>query len=248
MIIYKVTNLINSKLYIGQTVQKLEVRWRSHQSKGDALYHAIKKYGVSNFSIEQIDSSDNMEDLNNKEIKWIAEYKSLAPNGYNIREGGNSGGKFSEQGRENIRKSLISRPVSEKTRELKSKQMSGKNNPMYGKQPHLGKTYSEEHRKNISESQKGRIVSEETRKKISENRKGHTSWKKGKKFGNSTGQKNQFEFEVYKKDGTFIGKWNSQKICAQDLGICHKGINGVLKGIRPSHKGFIFKKCENTNN
>lgn len=248
MIIYKVTNLINSKLYIGQTVQKIEKRWKNHQNKGDALYNAIKKYGANNFIIEQIDSSDNIDDLNNKEIKWILEYNSLAPNGYNIREGGKSGGKFSEQGRENIRKSLLGRPVSEKTRKLKSEQMSGENNPMYGKSPNWGKECKPETRKKISESQKGKIISEEQKIKLRSYRLGVPGWRKGKKFGNSIGQKNQFKFEVYKKDGTFVGIWESQKICAQDLGICHKGINTVLKGKRPSHKGYIFKKCENTSN
>ena len=92
MIIYKVTNLINNKTYIGQTIQDLKIRWKSHQHKGHALYNSIKKYGKENFSVEVIDKADTLEELNKKEVQWIEQLNCRTPNGYNIRPGGGSGG------------------------------------------------------------------------------------------------------------------------------------------------------------
>ena len=65
--IYKVTNTVNGKLYIGQTSRTIEVRWREHiqdafgrNNKGFfALHRAIKKYGKDAFKIEQIEECDS---------------------------------------------------------------------------------------------------------------------------------------------------------------------------------------------
>ena len=53
-IIYKITNRINGKVYIGQTRMSLNVRWWHHCNRKDcpALHHAIKKYGAENFTVE----------------------------------------------------------------------------------------------------------------------------------------------------------------------------------------------------
>lgn len=242
--IYKVSNSINSKLYIGQTVQKLEKRWKTHQSKGNALYNSIKKYGVEKFIIEAIDFAETIEELNEKEIYWIQFYNCISPNGYNLRLGGNSGGKHSEETKRKISEAGKGRPVSEKTRQLKKEQMSGEKNPMYGKSPNWGKECKPETRKKISESQIGKIISDETKAKISKACTGRESWRKGKKLGRESNRKNQFEFKVYREDGTFVGKWNHQRQCAEDLGLCYKAINNVLGRLNPVYKGYVFKKCK----
>lgn len=94
MYIYKITNLINNKIYIGQTIHSINQRWNNHLSnarKGSKLhlYEAIRKYGSHNFTIECIDMADTIEDLNKKEKYWIEFFKSLDPSvGYNNIEGG----------------------------------------------------------------------------------------------------------------------------------------------------------------
>ena len=91
MIVYKVTNRINGKVYIGQTVQTLEQRWKQHCCKSSgckALHLAIEKYGSENFTVEQIDVACDREELNQKEQYWIQHYNSLSPNGYNLTAGG----------------------------------------------------------------------------------------------------------------------------------------------------------------
>ena len=95
--IYKITNLINGKLYVGQTIRSLGDRWADH--KRDALngvdypfYFAIRKYGVENFIPEMVDSANSLEELNEKEKMWIKDLNSLCKNkrGYNVLEGGRS--------------------------------------------------------------------------------------------------------------------------------------------------------------
>lgn len=90
-IIYKITNLVNNKVYIGQTVTSLKERWQGHCYKqGCVLMHnAIKKYGRDSFTQEVIEEVP-VEDLNSRETFWVKYYKSYQKEfGYNILiEGG----------------------------------------------------------------------------------------------------------------------------------------------------------------
>lgn len=92
--IYKITNLINGKIYIGQT-NNPKRREREHFSlapsilednNGKILYNALLKYGPQNFSFEIIE--DKCEDYNEKEKFWIKTLNTLIPFGYNMTEGG----------------------------------------------------------------------------------------------------------------------------------------------------------------
>jgi len=92
MEIYKITNDINGKIYIGQTIQSTKMRWLGHlhssKDKLSAIDSAIKKYGRENFSVQTIDYGNSIDELNEKEIFWIAFLRSTSPNGYNISSGG----------------------------------------------------------------------------------------------------------------------------------------------------------------
>ena len=95
MIIYKATNKINNKIYVGQTIYTLQYRKsqheRSHKYRNDmAITRAIKKYGKENFEWEVIDTADNLEELNQKESYWIGQLNSMADSGwgYNLKGGG----------------------------------------------------------------------------------------------------------------------------------------------------------------
>ena len=97
MIIYKITNNINNKIYIGLTTCSLSYRWSKHLTESKNinnnkhLYKAIRKYGSENFSIEQIDSTDNFKKLGQLEREYIKKYDSQNPNkGYNLTAGGES--------------------------------------------------------------------------------------------------------------------------------------------------------------
>lgn len=91
--IYKITNNINGKVYIGQTIQPVKERWYRHCGKScnaeEMKMHikkAILKYGKENFSIETLEICDS-EDLNNREKHYISYYDSYN-NGYNSTLGG----------------------------------------------------------------------------------------------------------------------------------------------------------------
>lgn len=110
--IYCYTNLINGKKYVGQTVN-LELRKRAHKSAAQnensdeynsPLHRAFRKYGYENFSYEVLEENiDNYEELNAKEIEYIAQFNSQTPNGYNVEPGGKNCSKpKSEEQREKL--------------------------------------------------------------------------------------------------------------------------------------------------
>lgn len=134
--IYKVTNLINGKIYIGQTSRTIEKRWQEHlwdahnHHNNCSLHSAIRKYSKSNFLVEKVIECDN-DNLNDYEKYWISFYQSNNKHkGYNLTDGGDS----------NFKKN----PDSEITKQKKSFAQTGENNSFYGKH------HSANHRANIS--------------------------------------------------------------------------------------------------
>lgn len=93
--IYKITNLINGKIYIGQTIKTLEWRWLKHQKDSignkyqiDTKFaRAIRKYGVDNFQIEEIEHLENCtrKQLTEREHYWVFELHTIE-NGYNVQD------------------------------------------------------------------------------------------------------------------------------------------------------------------
>ena len=85
--IYKVTNLINGKVYIGQTTNTIEERFKQHKKHNKYLLGlAFKKYGTENFKVEQLEECV-AEMLNKREVHWISYYNSYGK-GYNSNPGG----------------------------------------------------------------------------------------------------------------------------------------------------------------
>lgn len=91
--IYKITNKVNNKIYIGQTIKTVEKRFQQHKNNSNkpyfsqiVLYKAINKYGIENFICEQIEEVEN-DKLDEREKYWIQYYNSYY-NGYNSTIGG----------------------------------------------------------------------------------------------------------------------------------------------------------------
>lgn len=96
MDIYKITNLVNKKVYIGITNNYL-VRWKYHKRNrvptskeyNKVLYSAFRKYGIENFKFELIQQDLSVEEGKKMEIKLIKELKTLShEQGYNVTKGG----------------------------------------------------------------------------------------------------------------------------------------------------------------
>lgn len=100
--IYKITNKVNGKIYIGKTLKTIEGRWKDHvedyqrpRFEKRPLYSAMKKYGVENFSVEEVEECSS-EILSEREIYWIDFYDSFR-SGYNATKGGDGKPFIDEQ-------------------------------------------------------------------------------------------------------------------------------------------------------
>lgn len=94
MIIYKTTNLINNKIYVGQDKNNCPI----YLGSGKVLKQAIKKYGIENFKKEILEFCESKEQLNEREIFWIKKlHAGKRGVGYNIAKGGVGGDVFSNK-------------------------------------------------------------------------------------------------------------------------------------------------------
>lgn len=199
--IYKITNLVNYKIYIGFTGRKIQYRLTSHirtANKGSTtmLSNAIRKHNKENFQIECLyQSHDRDHTLNKMEPYFINEYNTFLGEGYNLTSGGDGGPsrcghnhpQFGIPRSEKIKKRISEgrtgitvTPFTDEHKRKIGKAVTGKNNGMYGKK------LSDEHKRKISESNKGHkgwnkggtswnkniSCSENTKRKISESKKG----------------------------------------------------------------------------
>ena len=194
-IIYCITNRINCKKYIGQTVRSLKERWKDHcksLKKGEKtyLYNAIRKYGITNFIIEFICECPDRDSLNNQEKYYISKYETFDSNkGYNLTRGGfgSSGFKILDETKKKMSKSHLGKKRSPHTEETKRKISESKK----------GKLWTEEIRKKHKEARKGYKHTEETKNKISKNNIGKHLYFLGKKHTEETKKKQSKARKIY---------------------------------------------------
>lgn len=104
-VIYLITNTVNGKLYVGQTIKKLSHRWNLHKAQAlrgkssQAVHRAIVKHGPENFTIKAILTAPE-DQLDVHEVRLIKEYDSMHPSkGYNMTPGGGGTGSGAENHR-----------------------------------------------------------------------------------------------------------------------------------------------------
>lgn len=114
MIVYKITNKIDGKCYIGKTIRTLEQRIKCHirSSKTSKLmFHtALNKYGIDNFKYTILEICMSIKEMNEKEIWYIKHFNSFGENGYNLTFGGDGnnyykGKKFTEEHKKKLSES-----------------------------------------------------------------------------------------------------------------------------------------------
>ena len=184
--IYKITNSINGKVYIGQTIIGFDKRYKGSikNTHNEHLKRAIEKYGEENFIIEkEYDFANSQEELNELEIKYIYEFNSIDNRcGYNKTTGGESY-TFTQEIKDKISESKKGCTLSEETREKLSEMRKGEGNSMYGKH-HTEETKNKIKvaRANQENPMLGKHHTEETKNKIAEKRSKKVQCHTGEKF------------------------------------------------------------------
>jgi group I intron endonuclease len=177
MIIYKATNLINNKIYIGKTVYTLKKRKRRHildavnKRNKMLIAAAIRKYGEENFTWETVDRCLFTESLIELEKYYIKKFDSMVPRGYNVTPGGDGGGYIpSEETKKKLSLQKFGNRwnIGKHRTEEEKEKMRKPHGPM-----------SEETKRKLSEIGKRKVVSEETKNKIASSIKG--LWAKRRK-------------------------------------------------------------------
>lgn len=218
MIIYKVTNKVNGKIYIGQTIHSLTQRRKKHlylASKGKDVYfwNALNKYSIDSFKWEVICICPNIQSLNEQEEYYIALWNTCNV-GYNLQSGGLNalhnkktkkkisdslkGHKISQETKNKISKKLTGSSISKETRlkmSLSNKKFH-KQNPNFQKGKNgafYGKKHSEETKQKMSNAHKGKKkgipLTEEHKQKLSINRIGIKNSFYGKKHTQKSKQR-----------------------------------------------------------
>jgi group I intron endonuclease len=180
-IIYKITNTVNGKSYIGQTIKSESERWATHlkdavAGSGYGLHRAIRKHGDSSFSVEVIAESTE-EFLDELEIFFIRLYNTQSQFGYNMTSGGDGcrGCKWTDESRANLSAAKKGTHHSDETKRKiglshKSRKLSATQVEQMRKNQ-TGKKTSVETRKAMSIAasvRKQRPCSDETKAKISQ--------------------------------------------------------------------------------
>ncbi|MBQ7439088.1 MAG: GIY-YIG nuclease family protein [Paludibacteraceae bacterium] len=216
--IYSITNLVNNKRYIGQSVN-ISKRWQTHKYELRGGYHdnaylqsSWNKYGEENFIFEVLEYC-SPEDLDYMEGYFIWLYDTLdEEHGYNLTSGGKSNRTYSERGLiryKEVRKTYM--PTWLNTPEANAKKALAK----------IGTHPSEETRQKLSLSHKGKKLSQETRAKMSASR------------GRAVQQ--------YTTDGVFVAQYSSMVEAYEQTGINRAHINSVCLGNRLTAGGYFWK-------
>lgn len=221
-VVYKHTNIINGKVYIGITSQDPpEKRWGAdgcNYASSTHFANAIQKYGWENFSHEILHEGLTCEEACDKEIYYINLYNSMNREcGYNST----SGGKY-----------FI---MSEESRAKKSKAMIGNKNG-------LGKPCTPEKAKKISDAQKGKTLSEKHKENISKAKRGRshkTISDSGKANISNSKYHTGIKKKVYCVETDTV--YESVHACARTLNLDATNVSATCRGKHKHVKGYHVK-------
>lgn len=229
--IYKITNTISGKHYIGETVQaNPENRWKKHihslkTTKGcPALKDAMKKYGVDKFKFEIIIICFD-DDRYKYEKEYIKKFNSQVPNGYNILLGGEIG---------------ESRLGIKHTDEAKKKMSDAHKRRNEANVNYIEK-YKKEDTRTVAEKEN------DTKNKIKDSvllyYKNGGITKHREAMIKAVGRK----ISQYSKENIFIKEYNSTSEASRELNINHKNIERILYGRGKLAGGFIWRYSGDTD-
>lgn len=220
-IVYKHTNKINGKVYIGITRTNVELRWRSDGSgyrKCVKFYNAVKKYGWDNFSHEILFTGLTKEEACTLEIALISKYKRENIS-YNISGGGEGCGIMSEETK------------------LKLSQYKGEKSSMFGKHPS-----KETIEKRVKTRKERNNYSKDTSHlAIYRLRKGKNSPMYGRKPSINTLEAHRRKVIQLSLNGDYLNEFNSIKDASEYVGVSKPAIVHCLKGKTKKAGGFKWR-------
>jgi group I intron endonuclease len=219
-VIYKTTNLVNNKIYIGKRIFNQDKFFRNkYYGSGKLLKESINKYGLENFNREILEEVDN-ELLEEREIYWIKFYNSNNLEiGYNLTIGGNS-----KYGR---KVGSMSDKTKKKISDSVSKYLSDNGHPFQDK------NHSDETKERIKNKLKGRKLSDEHIRRLAEGHRGLKYNKPPKKVKYKIDQ--SIKIKQFSLKGDFIKEWDSIMDAAKNLKLDRTGISRACRG--------IYKQC-----
>jgi group I intron endonuclease len=247
-----IKNKINGKMYIGQTVKDINIRWRDHKRKmhtnnSPHLYASFRKHGIDNFDFKIIcicfdDACDEIEK------HYISKYNTISPNGYNIEAGGNTNKIIHEDTRKKISAALTGKKHSEeriqKMRLALIKKGFKHTDEAKKKMSELrkGRKVSEQGKINMSNGQKGHKVTDYTKQRVAEANKKRIWTKEMKeKMGKISSSNNMKKVGQYTLDNIFIKEYNGIKTACEDTLISRNTIGRCCRKEIESGKGYIWK-------
>jgi group I intron endonuclease len=158
MILYKITNNVNQKVYVGITVRTLENRWIRHMSSArrgsnSPIHRAMRKHGFDSFTIEPILEATSVDELKRLEQQFIQALDTFGSNGYNATRGGDGtmGRKHSTATLEKIKQGL--KKARDEGRFLNEEWYA---KCLEARKCQVGKPLSDEHKQKISDALKGK--------------------------------------------------------------------------------------------
>ena len=239
-VIYMITNNLNNKKYIGQTIRGFFERYNEYKSdlnnksksNNIYLYNSFVKYGFENFKFEIIDTAKSIDELNEKEIQYIKKYNTTNREfGYNLHEGGRN----SPLSMETREKMSINRKGKPKDENWIKKAISPAGSEEAKK---YGKPKTEEEKKYLSENSpkywQGKKRDEETVKKMSQSKK-----LAGIKPPNTK------KMVMIDSDGNLVKIYESAKDCSFDSGYSYDQIYDRLRGKYENNLNHKFYYLEN---
>jgi group I intron endonuclease len=203
MVIYKTTNLVNGKFYIG----KKEYDSPTYLGSGYILKRAIKKHGKENFKKEILEVCSSTEELEEREKYWIRVLNATDPDiGYNIAEGGTGGNtylgkteeemteikaKISKAGKGRVFSEEHKKRLAESARKRKGNKPSKFKGMKY--EDYMSPTDAEEAKRKIKEARTNQAITEEAKEKIG-------NYNRGKKLSDETKRKMSDAKKLYWKN------------------------------------------------
>ena len=219
-IVYCHINIYNGKVYVGQTIHTLEIRWKQHirDAKNRPKYpfhNAIKKYGPEGFIGFVLCECITQEEMDEKEVFYTNFYRAWKDQeGYCCKAGQGKG------------------TVSEETRhKLKERNLKGENHPLWGI------PVPEERKKRIAESNKGQKRSLQAKENMSKAQMGR-KWTKEAIEKRTASQAKTWH--LISPKGEKITVFNLNKFCKEN-GLSSGRMSDVANGKQTHHKGWIVK-------